>query len=63
MKPTEQELARRKATLENAIASLRLEGLEPDARAIEDMQCVIRGEFGIKEALMRLRERITLGQI
>ena len=34
--------------LENAIASHRLEGLEPDDQTIEDLKCVVRGEFGIK---------------
>ena len=63
MKPTERELAIRNLALENAIASQQLEGLEPDPRTIEDMQCVVRGEFEVEEALSRLRERIALGQI
>jgi hypothetical protein len=60
MKFTERELKERYADLENAIASQRLEGLEPDPRTIEDMECVVRGEFDTEEALRRLRERITL---
>lgn len=63
MKPTERELADRSLALENAIASQRLEGLEPDPQTIEDMQGVVRGEFEVEEALSRLRERIALGQI
>ena len=63
MKPTEQELAKRNLALENAIASQRMEGLEPDSRTIEDMQCVVHGEFDVEEALRRLRERINLGRI
>ena len=62
MKPTEQELAKRNLALENAIASQRLEGLEPDPQTIEDMQCVVRGEFDVEESLRRLKERIHLGQ-
>ena len=62
MKTTEQELAKRNLALENAIASQRLEGLEPDPQTIEDMQCVVRGEFGIEESLRRVKERIALGQ-
>jgi len=62
MKPTEQELAKRNLALENAIASQRIEGLEPDPQTIEDMQCVVRGEFGIEESLRRVKERISLGQ-
>jgi hypothetical protein len=62
MKATEQELAKRNMALENAIASQRLEGLEPDAQTIEDLTCVVRGQFGIEESLRRVKERITLGQ-
>ena len=62
MKPTEQELAKRNLALENAIASQRLEGLEPDPQTIEDMQCVVRGEFDVEESLRRVKERIALGQ-
>ena len=62
MKITEHELAKRNLALENAIASHRLEGLEPDPQTIEDLQCVVRGEFGIEESLRRVKERIALGQ-
>ena len=62
MKPTEYELAKRNMALENAIASQRLEGLEPDPKTIEDLKCVVRGEFGIEESLRRVKERISLGQ-
>ncbi|EPS57993.1 hypothetical protein M569_16824 [Genlisea aurea] len=62
MKPTEQELATRYAALENAVASHRLEGLEPDTQTIEDLQCVVRGEFDIEESLRRVKERIASGE-
>ena len=62
MKVTEQELAQRNMALENAIASHRLEGLEPDAQTIEDLECVVRGEFDIEESLRRVKERVALGQ-
>jgi len=62
MKITDQELAKRNMALENAIASHRLEGLEPDPQTIEDLKCVVRGEFGIEESLKRVRERVALGQ-
>ena len=62
MKPTEHELAKRNMALENAIASQRLEGLEPDPQTIEDLKCVVRGEFDVEESLRRLKERIHLGQ-
>jgi hypothetical protein len=62
MKMTEQELAKRNMALENSIASHLLEGLEPDVQTIEDLKCVVRGEFGIEESLRRVKERISLGQ-
>ena len=57
----ELELSKRNLALENALASHRIEGLEPDAGTIEDLQCVVRGEFGVEEALRRVKERISLG--
>jgi hypothetical protein len=61
MKVTEQELAKRNLALENAIASQRLEGLEPDGQTIADLKCVVRGEFGMQESLRRVKERVALG--
>ena len=62
MKSTEQEIVKRNMTLENAIASHRLEGLEPDIQTIEDLNCVVRGEFSVEESLRCVKERIALGQ-
>lgn len=62
MQVTEQELAKRNLALENAIATHRLEGLEPDAQTIEDLKRVVRGEIDIDESLRRVKERIALGQ-
>jgi hypothetical protein len=62
MKMIEQELTKRNMALENAIASHRLEGLEPDDQTLEDLKCVVHGEFGIEEYLRRVKERIALGQ-
>jgi len=61
MKLTERELAKRNMAVENAIASHRVEGLEPDAQTIKDLESVARGEFGIEESLRRVKERIALG--
>lgn len=62
MKVTDQELAKRNLALENAIASQRLEGLEPDTQTIEDLKCVVRGEFGIEESIRCVKERIARGE-
>jgi hypothetical protein len=63
MKIMERELAKRNFALANAIASHRLEGLEPDTQTIEDLKCVVRGEIGIEESLRRVKHRIAIGQI
>jgi hypothetical protein len=63
MKIMERELAKRHLALENAIASHRLEGLEPDVQTVEDLKCVVRGEIGIEESLRRVKYRIAIGQI
>ena len=62
MKVTDQELAKRNLALENAIASQRLEGLEPDTQTIEDLNCVVRGEFSVEESIRRVKERIARGE-
>jgi hypothetical protein len=62
MKITDQESAKRKLALENAIASQRLEGLEPDDQTIEDLNCVVRGEFSVEESIRRVKERIARGE-
>lgn len=58
----ELELAKRTLALENALASQRIEGLEPDAKTLEDLHRVVRGEIDIEESRRRLKERISLGE-
>ena len=57
----ELELAKRNLALENALASHRLEGLEPDDQTVEDLQCFVRGEIDSEEYLRRVKERVFLG--
>ena len=63
MKFTKLELKQRYEHLKNAIATQRLEGLEPDARTIEDLKCVVRGEIDIEEARAQVYERIKRGEL
>lgn len=58
----EQELAARRAALDNAIATQRLEGLEPDAQTITDLERVVRGEIEVVDVITRLRQRIAAGE-
>ena len=47
-------MTKRELALENAIDTHRLAGLEPDLQTLEDLKCVVRGEFGIEESLRRV---------
>jgi len=58
----ERELTERHAALDNAIATQRLEGLEPDAQTIADLERVVRGEIEVGDVIARLRQRITAGE-
>ncbi len=60
MKCTQQELKFRLEDIENVLANQRLEGLEPDPRAIEDLRSVARDEMKIEEVIKRIYERMTL---
>jgi len=50
-KLTEQEIAERRRAAENAIASQRLEGLEPDPWVVAQMERVIVGEIEISDLI------------
>lgn len=59
---TDREMTKRREGVENAIATQRLEGLEPDARTIAELQQVAAGELDTAEALRRARARIAAGE-
>ncbi|MER3483305.1 MAG: antitoxin [Meiothermus sp.] len=49
----------REQAAENALASLRIEGLEPDAETQADMERWTRGEISLEEVRKRAVERLT----
>jgi hypothetical protein len=55
------ELLHRRQALVNAIASVRLEGLDIDATTLADMERVVRGEMTTDDVLQRLRQRVAAG--
>jgi hypothetical protein len=57
-KLTEQEIAERRRAAENAIASQRLEGLEPDPWVVAQMERVIVGEIEISDLIEAYLERV-----
>lgn len=53
----EQEQIERRAVMQNALASQRMEGLEPDAQVIEDAEKWVRGEMAIGAAIADFKAR------
>lgn len=57
----EQEKMERHRAVANAIATVRLEGLDVDAITTEDMYRHARGEIEWAEVLRHLHERVAAG--
>lgn len=56
-------LQARSHAVTNAIASQRLEGLEPDSGAVADLQRFARGEVEIDTVLSNFKARIARGEV
>jgi Antitoxin VbhA len=52
----------RQQALANAIATVRLEGIEVDATTLADMERFVRGEMTIADVLQHLRQRVAAGE-
>jgi Antitoxin VbhA len=57
---TEQEQIARCAVVQNALASQRMEGLEPEHQVQEDAQKWVRGEKSISQAVADFKARHQL---
>ena len=57
---TEQEQIARRAVVQNALASQRMEGLEPEYQVQEDAQKWVRGEKSISQAVADYKARHQL---
>lgn len=55
--------ARARETLAIIIGSLRLEGLEPSAESLADMELVITRKITINDAIERILEKVSREQI
>ncbi|WP_208436157.1 antitoxin VbhA family protein [Bartonella phoceensis] len=60
---SEDEIKLRRLYAENALASQRLEGLEPDPKVVEQMERVIIGELEISEVIEEYIERVKRGEV
>lgn len=58
----EREIAARREAVANAVATQRLEGLEPDPQTIAELERAARGEIEVADVLARLRERVAAGE-
>lgn len=56
----EQDQIERRACVQSALASQRMEGLEPDNKVIEDAQKWARGEMTIAAAVAAFKARLQL---
>lgn len=54
-----QELQR---ALDNAVANQRLEGLEPDATTVAELERVVTGELTISDVIENILARIAAGE-
>ncbi|ABM57172.1 antitoxin VbhA family protein [Verminephrobacter eiseniae] len=57
---SEQEQTERRAVVQSALASQRIEGLEPDAQAVADAERWARGEMAIGAAVDQYKARMRL---
>lgn len=53
-----EEQLERQAAVQNALASQRMEGLEPDAKVVEDAEKWARGEMTIQAAVAEFKARV-----
>ncbi|WP_375648951.1 antitoxin VbhA family protein [Bartonella sp. MU70NMGDW] len=60
---SEEEIKRRRFYAENALASQRLEGLEPDPKVVEQMERVIIGELETSDIIKDYMERVKRGEV
>lgn len=60
---SETERAERRQAVASALASQRLEGLEPDAEVIRQLEAFAEGTLGIEAILEAFRGRIVDGRL
>ncbi|SAI46798.1 Uncharacterised protein [Bordetella ansorpii] len=60
---TPQEIAQRQRAVEDALASQRLEGLEPDAQALHQMQQYVQGHVELADIVAMFSRRVGNGEV
>ena len=59
--PRQRTVAERRMRLEQALASTRIEGHQPSAEFLADMQAMVDGQIGAEEVRRRIIERARAG--
>ncbi|MDH0739906.1 MULTISPECIES: antitoxin VbhA family protein [Achromobacter] len=59
---TAYDLKERRRAVVNAVANQRLEGLEPDARTVADLQRAAHGTLSVLDVINTLRARVAAGE-
>lgn len=59
---TAYDLKERRRAVANAVASQRLEGLEPDSRTIRELERVAEGTSSVSDLINTLRSRVAAGE-
>ncbi|MNK88465.1 Antitoxin VbhA [compost metagenome] len=59
---TAYDLKERRRAVVNAVASQRLEGLEPDSRTIAELERVAEGTSSVSDVIDTLRSRVAAGE-
>jgi len=59
---TSNDLKDRHRAVVNAVASQRLEGLEPDPRTIADLERAAEGTLSVLDVVNTLRARVAAGE-
>ncbi|MGF7158334.1 MULTISPECIES: antitoxin VbhA family protein [unclassified Bartonella] len=60
---SEEEIKRRRFDAKNALASQRLEGLEPDPQVVAQVERYIIGELEISDIIKDYIERVKRGEV
>ncbi|WP_034987941.1 antitoxin VbhA family protein [Bartonella florencae] len=60
---SEDEIKRRRFHAKNALASQRLEGLEPDPQVVAQVERYIIGELEISDVIKDYIERVKRGEV
>ncbi|GAA4664959.1 antitoxin VbhA family protein [Bartonella pachyuromydis] len=60
---SEEEIKLRRLHAEDALASQRLEGLEPDPQVVAQVERYIIGEFEISDIITDYIERVKRGEV